>query len=67
MAKTKDPNRKEVHGPRFFSRELEIYRRDAIQAARELWYGQDIVDRILTAKSVTEITRIMTSARKGEL
>lgn len=59
--------RTKSYGPSFFSEDLEIYRRDAIQAARELWYGQDVVDRILTAKSVTEITRIMTSARKGEL
>ena len=66
MAKTKDPNRKEVHGPRFFSRELEIYRRDAIQAAKELWYGSSVIEKIKAAQTGYEISRIMTGARKGE-
>lgn len=43
--------------------ELKAYRHQATKAARDLCYGQDVIDRIKEAKSEQEIDRIMKSAR----
>ena len=40
------------------------YKREAISAARDLCYGEDVVKRIKEAKDDTEIARIMATARK---
>lgn len=40
---------------------------DAIQAAKELLYGPDIIERLENAKSNAEIERIMATARKRRL
>lgn len=39
------------------------YRNDAIKAARDLRYGQDVIDKIKAAKTDAEIDRIMRKAR----
>lgn len=44
--------------------ELEVYRRQSIEAAKDLCYGKDVVNDIKAAKSVSEIERIMIAARK---
>lgn len=43
--------------------ELSMYRRNAIQAAKELGYPADTVGEIKKAKTKDEISRIMSIAR----
>ncbi len=45
--------------------ELETYRKDAITAAEELLYDDEIIKKLLFAKSIFEISCIMTTARKS--
>ncbi len=42
------------------------YKRWAIRAAKELCYGEKVVDKLKKATSDNEITRIMYSARNAE-
>ena len=42
------------------------YRGNAIRAAKELRYGQTVINRIKAAKNDIEIERIMCTARKQE-
>lgn len=43
---------------------VELYRSDAIEAANDLLYGDEVIQQIKEAKTVAEIERIMVSARK---
>ena len=45
--------------------ELELYRKQAITAAKELLYGNVVVNNIKNAGSVGEIERILIAARKN--
>ncbi len=47
--------------------DLETYRQQAIDAARDLRYLDDVVDQIYSAASAEEISRIMTTARNSGL
>lgn len=42
-----------------------IWRRQVYCAARELGYSEHVIDMLKAAKNEAELTRIMTSARKG--
>ena len=42
------------------------YRKDAITAAKDLGYGNDIVERIKQAENETQIDNIMRSARRAK-
>lgn len=44
---------------------LEKEKQDAIKAAKELWYGDDVVRRINQATSTAQIDNIMVQARKN--
>lgn len=44
---------------------LRLYKNDAKRAAKELRYGDDVVNQIENAKSDMEITRILATARNG--
>lgn len=46
--------------------DLSTYRQQAIDAATDLHYGDDILSAIYSAKSQIEISRIMTTARNAE-
>lgn len=45
--------------------ELKLYRKQAITAAKELLYGNVVVNNIKNAGSVGEIERILIAARKN--
>lgn len=45
------------------NRELAARKHKAMKAAKELCYGQTIVDRIQEAKSIEQINRILKNAR----
>lgn len=40
------------------------YKAQAIKAARELWYGKKVIEKIKAAKTDNEIALIMRTARK---
>ena len=42
---------------------LEKERKEVIKAAKDLRYSDEIIDKLMKAKSVYELTRIMKSAR----
>lgn len=44
-------------------KELQIYRPNAIEAAKDLYYGEEVIKKIKAAKSVGEIEQIMITAR----
>ena len=44
---------------------LKLYKKDAMTVARDLCYGPKIILQIHDAKSISEVERIMVSARKG--
>lgn len=44
-------------------KELNKYRKDAITAARELYYPQEVVKKIQKAETEDEISKIMFNAR----
>ena len=50
--------------PDYLNDELRAYRRGALKAAIELCYGDKVITQIKQAKTVGEISRIMTTARK---
>ena len=43
--------------------ELQAYRQEAMHAARGLRYGDKVISAINQAKSISEISRIMATAR----
>lgn len=45
--------------------DLRQYRKEALKAARDLCYGEEVQRRIKNAKTSAEISRIMKSARMG--
>lgn len=46
---------------------VEKYRRDAMEAAKDLRYGPEVVERIKNAKTDREIERIMITARHEQM
>lgn len=48
------------------SREVYDYKRKAITAATDLFYGEKVIKAITQADTVGEIARIMKSAREAE-
>lgn len=46
--------------------DLKTCKRDSIKAAKQLLYGQEVINKINKAKTTTEIYRIMHTARKEE-
>ena len=46
---------------------LKTYKKDAIKYAKQLCYNQEVIDRLKKAMSTSEVCRIMSMARKGEL
>jgi hypothetical protein len=46
--------------------ETREYQKQAIKAAKELRYGDEVIYKIEQAKTVGEIVRVMVTARKGE-
>jgi hypothetical protein len=48
------------------SSEVHEYQKDAITAAKDLNYGEEVIYKLEHAKTIGEISRIMTTARKGE-
>jgi hypothetical protein len=49
------------------SSETREYMKDALTAAKDLNYGDNVIFRLEAAKSVGAIEHIMASARKGEI
>lgn len=47
----------------YYDKSLELYRKQAIDAAEDLLYAKKYVDKLYTAKSEAEIERIMKDAR----
>jgi hypothetical protein len=45
---------------------LEVYRFEAIRAAKQLSYKREFVERIQHADTINEISRIMVTARKDK-
>lgn len=48
------------------SRDAYNYKRTAIRTARELQYSQSVIERLKSAESISEIARIMRTAREKE-
>lgn len=42
---------------------LEAYRRDAIKAAKELFYGDDVIDELMRAQGIYQMDAILGRAR----
>ena len=47
--------------------EFKTYKKDAVKAAEELRYGDNVVNRIKAAKTEAEIQRVMVTARHKQL
>ena len=47
------------------SDKFRVYQREALKAAHDLCYKEDVKRQIKNAKSVAEISRIMTTARRA--
>lgn len=47
--------------------EFKTYRKDAIRAAKDLRYGDDVVNKIKSAATEAEIQRVMVTARHKQL
>ena len=45
--------------------EHKSYKADALKAAKELGYGDDVIRRLRNAKTDGEVERIMVTARKS--
>lgn len=43
----------------------ENYKKRAMIAAKELCYGNEVIERIKASKSIAEIERVMNTARKN--
>lgn len=46
--------------------DLNAYRKNRAQIARELCYPKSVVEAILLAKSMSEVNHILMNARKGD-
>lgn len=46
------------------SREFYNYKRGVLKTARELLYSESVINRLKNAKTESEISRIMATARK---
>lgn len=46
------------------SKETYNYKRQAIRTARDLFYPEEVIQKLKTAQSVSEISRIMKTARE---
>lgn len=44
---------------------LRKYKKEAIKAAKELYYGEDVIEKIKEAKTENQIRNIMEEARKS--
>ena len=51
--------------PKHMNRKDENYKHWAIQAAKDLHYGEDVIKELKAAKTDDEIDRIMRNARIG--
>lgn len=47
------------------SKDLYNYKRTATRTARELFYKDSVIEAIAKATSISEISRIMSEARRG--
>ncbi len=47
------------------SKDMYNYKRHAIKAAKDLYYPREIISRLQSATTESEIERIMIAARKG--
>ena len=65
MPKIKANNTKKKENKQM-SRETYNYKRTAIKTAKELFYPQSVILQLETAKTETEICRIMKTAREKE-
>lgn len=45
---------------------LKLYRHEAIVIAKQLKYKKEFIERIKTAETINEISRIMVTARKDK-
>lgn len=45
----------------------KLYRKNALEAARDLRYGKDVIAQIMVAKDSNEITKIMSAARRRRM
>ena len=45
----------------------KTYKEDAIQAAKELMYGDKVIERLKKAKTEADICRIMATARNEKI
>lgn len=52
--------------PEYMYEDLHLYKRYAIGAAEDLSYGDDVVERVKSAKTANEISRIMNTARANK-
>lgn len=48
------------------SSKVREYKKDAITAANDLNYGEEVIYKLEHAKTIGEISRIMITARKGD-
>ena len=48
------------------SSEVREYLKDALTAAKDLNYDEEVIYKLEHAKTIGEISRIMATARKGE-
>lgn len=46
------------------SNDLVIFRRQAIRAAKDLCYGDEVIEKLKAATSINEVDRVMKAARK---
>lgn len=51
----------------FFKTYFKTYQEDAIQAAKELMYGDRVIARLKKAKTESDICRIMATARNEKI
>ena len=47
--------------------EVKLFKRQAIKAAKDLLYGNEVVKQLEAAKTIAEMDRIMKTARKEKL
>lgn len=57
--------RKHEDASEYFYGDYRNYKKQAIQAAKDLEYDQEVIIKLKKAKSDAEIERIMVTARKG--
>lgn len=47
--------------------EVKLFKRQAIKAAKDLLYGNEVVKQLEAAKTIAEMDRIIKTARKEKL